>query len=593
MTKTFGAGKSDLFRNALLIGVFFLLGVIIYSNTLHSPFVFDDGPSITRNSTIKDVNNFFGNSSGYYKYPTRYIGYITFALNYRVGGFDPFWYHVVNLFIHIVNSLLVCCILSSTFIVPILDKVVSKEKSWIVSVIAGILFLIHPIQTEAVTFIVQRLTSLTAMFCLFSLLFYIKSMLLLDDFKKKSYMYYGLSVMSCVCAMKTKEISFIFPAVLILYECLFFERKIKQRVFLLLPYFLTFFIIPVSLLNFNAPVEKVLTDVGTITRVQTDMSRWEYLLTQISVVATYIRLLFFPINQNLDYDYPIYHSLSNPRVFFSAMLLLSLVGIAIWLYFHSRKSATAGLRVISFGILWFFITLSVESSIIPIVDVIFEHRLYLPSVGVFISVAMAASLIPWEGKRGTWAGALIFILATLCIATYTRNEIWRDDLALWSDTVKKSPLKARPHYNLGNSFNFRGKMEEAIKEYQAAIQINPEYADAYLNLGVAYASLGVEDRAERALKKAVQLEPYDAEAYYNLGLLYANRKLHPLAVEQYKKAISLNPDSAKILNNFGIALAEMGRLDEAISRFQLGLRYHPEDQELRKNLEHALKLKSL
>jgi tetratricopeptide (TPR) repeat protein len=392
--------------------------------------------------------------------------------------------------------------------------------------------------------------------------------------------------------MKTKEISFMFPAVLILYECLFFERKIKQRIFLLLPYFLTFLIIPVSLLNFNATVEKVLTDVGTITRVQTDMSRWDYLLTQISVVATYVRLLFFPINQNLDYDYPIYHSLSHPRVFFSAMLLLSLVGIAVWLYLHSRKSSTAGLRVISFGIFWFFITLSVESSIIPIVDVIFEHRLYLPSVGAFFSVAMSASLFPWEGKRRTCAGALILILAVLCIATYSRNGIWRDDLVLWSDTVKKSPLKARPHYNLGNSFNFRGKMEEAIKEYQAAIQINPEYADAYLNLGVAYASLGVEDRAERALKKAIQLEPYDAEAYYNLGLLYANRKLHHLAIEQYKKAISLTPDSAKIHNNFGIALAEMGRLDEAISQFQLGLRSHPEDQELRKNLDHALRLKS-
>jgi len=356
VTKTFGTGKSDLFRDVLLICIFFLLGGVIYSNTLHSPFVFDDGPSITRNSTIKDVKNFFGSSTGYHKYPTRYIGYITFALNYRVGGVDPFGYHVINILIHIVNSLLVYYILSATFRVPSIKNVVSKEKSWIASATAGILFLVHPVQTESVTFIVQRLTSLTAMFCLSSMVFYIKSMLLLDYIKKKSYLYYGFSVLSCVCAMKTKEISFIFPVVLILYECLFFERKIKQRVFLLLPYFLTFFIIPVSLLTFNAPVEKVLTDIGSITRVQTVMSRWEYLLTQISVVATYIRLLFFPINQNLDYDYPIYHSLSNPRVFFSAMLLLSLVGIAVWLYLQSRKSATAGLRVISFGILWFFIT---------------------------------------------------------------------------------------------------------------------------------------------------------------------------------------------------------------------------------------------
>jgi tetratricopeptide (TPR) repeat protein len=593
VTKTFEIGNSDSFRNILIIGVFFLLGGAIYSNTLYSPFVFDDGPSITRNPTIKDMNNFFGSSTGYHKYPTRYVGYITFALNYHFGGLDPFWYHVVNLLIHIANAVLLYYVLRATFRVPFLQRAVSEEISRMVSTTAGILFLVHPVQTEAVTFIVQRVTSLTAMFCLFSMLFYIKSMLLLPDFKIKSYLYYGLSVIFCVCAMKTKEISLVFPAVLILYECLFFDKKIKQRVFLLLPYCVTLLIIPVSLVNFNAPVEKVLADVGTITRVQTDMSRWDYLLTQISVVATYIRLLLLPIDQNLDYDYPIYHSLFHSRVFLSAILLLSIVGIAVWSYLRSRRGESAGLRVISFGILWFFITLSVESSVMPIVDVIFEHRLYLPSAGAFISFATAMSLVPRRWKRRTLAGALILVVGTLCIATYNRNETWKDDLTLWSDTVKKSPLKARPHYNLGNSYNSRGKMKEAVKEYQAAIHINPDYADAYLNLGVAYASLGVEDGAEGALKKAIQLQPSDAEAYYNLGLLYANRNLHNLAIEQYSKAISLNPDSAKIHNNFGIALAEMGRLDEAISQFQLGFRFHPEDQELRKNLEHALSLKSV
>lgn len=591
MTKFPWNGKTGFLRNVLLIGSFLLVGGVIYSNTFHSPFVFDDGPSITRNPTIKNLENFFGRSTGYDKYPTRFLGYATFALNYRVGELDPLWYHVVNLAIHIVNSLLVCFIAYFTFHTPFLKNSDYEETSKISAVIAGTLFLIHPVQTEAVTFIVQRLTSLATMFCLISLLFYIKSVSLLNDMKLKHYAYYGLSLISCMAAMKTKEISFTFPAMLFLYEFMFFERTLKRRVFLLSPFFLTFLIIPLSLIDFLAPMEKVLSDVGATMRVQTDMPRLDYFITQISVIATYVRLLFVPIHQNLDYDYPTYHSIFHPRVFISGLFLLAFVGVAVWLYLRSRKNASAGLRVVSFGIIWFFIMLSVESSLIPIVDVIFEHRVYLPSFGAFLSFAVAVSLISWRRQRRVWAGALILIMAVLSVATYKRNTIWRDDLALWSDTVEKSPLKARPHYNLGNSFYLRGRTKEALKEFRTAIQVNPEYADAYLNLGVAYASLGVEDGAERALRKAIQLKPYDAESYYNLGLLYSNRKMGHLAIEQYKKAVSLNPESANIHNNLGIALAEAGRIDEAIHQFLRGLRFHPEDRELRKNLENAYKLK--
>jgi Tfp pilus assembly protein PilF len=350
-------------------------------------------------------------------------------------------------------------------------------------------------------------------------------------------------------------------------------------------------IIPLSLINVRAPIGKVLADINNVSRVQTDIPRGDYFLTQLSVIVTYIRLLFFPINQNLDYDYPIYRSLFQPRVFFCAMSLLFFLGISLWLYLRSRREESAPLKVISFGIAWFFITLSIESSLVPIEDVIFEHRVYLPSVGAFVSLAMAATVISRKWNRTACIWVLVFITSALSIATYKRNMIWRDDLVLWSDNVQKSPLKARPHYNLGSSYLLRGLTEKAIREFRDAIQIDPGYSDAYLNLGVAYASIGAEEKAMEALHKAIQLNPTDSESYYNLGLLYSNKGSGHLAIEQYQKALLLNPESVNARNNLGIALAESGRIDEAIDQFQEGIRLSPGDEELRKNLENAYKLK--
>lgn len=586
----------SLENNVFLVVAFLLICFAIYSNTLHSPFVFDDGPSITRNPTIRNIENFYGNSAGFDKYPTRFLGYFTFALNYSVGAFDPFGYHILNMAIHAGNALLVYFILLITFRTPFLKKSLTEARAREISLTAGLLFLAHPVQTEAVTFIVQRLTSLATTFFLLSIFYYINARFLFEDrpnvSKRKYLSYITISFLFCVMAMKTKEISFTLPIVLVVYESFFFDGPYRTRILLLLPFLCTSLIIPLSLINVHAPIGKVLADISTSSRLQTEISRGDYFLTQLSVIVTYIRLLFFPINQNLDYDYPIYRSLFEPRVFFCAGFLLLLVGISLWLFFRSRRTESATLRVISFGMIWFFVTLSVESSLVPIVDVIFEHRIYLPSVGAFVSFAMVASVISKDWARKAWIGALILIIAGLSIGTYKRNLIWKDDLVLWSDNVKKSPAKARPHYNLGNSYFLRGMTDKAILEFRDAIQIDPGYSDAYLNLGVAYASLGADEKAMEFLNKAIQLNPTDSESYYNIGLLYSNKGLGHLAIEQYQKALLLNPESVNARNNLGIALAESGRIDDAIDQFQQGLKYLPGDHELRKNLENAYKLKS-
>ncbi len=586
-------GKPGGTRTLFLLGLLVVLGAAIYSNTLRSPFVFDDGPSITRNPAITDLDNFFINSTGYDKYPTRFLGLLTFALNYRIGGLDPFGYHVVNILIHILNSLLVYFVAAGIFRSPFLGKVSSGETSRGVSFAAAVLFLVHPVQTEAVTFIVQRLTSLAAMFSLASLHLYARYAGSENPRSWGGRAGYALSVLSCLAAMKTKEITFVLPVIISLYDLFFLEGSARKRILRLSPYLLAMAVIPLSLVNVSEPLGTLLSSVGSVTRVQTDLPRWDYLLTQISVVATYVRLLFLPVNQNLDYDYPTYHSLLTPRVALSGLFLLLLFGVAAWAYLRSKREGGAEHRVISFGIVWFFISLSVESSLIPIVDVCFEHRLYLPSVGAFLSVAMAGSMVLRRRDRKVRAGALVLAVAALSVATYQRNSVWKDDLTLWRDTVAKSPGKARPHYNLGNSLYMRGRVKEAIGEYRSAIRVDPVYADAHLNLGVAYAFLGVVEGAQDALEEAVRLKPNDAETRYNLGLLYSNKGWNDRAIVQYEKALSLKPGSAKILNNLGIALAEAGRVDDAIGRFREGLRINPGDRELVRNLGNAHRLKNL
>ncbi|MBI4838692.1 MAG: hypothetical protein HY806_06030, partial [Nitrospirae bacterium] len=192
---------------------------------------------------------------------------------------------------------------------------------------------------------------------------------------------------------KTKEIAFTLPIIIVLYEFMFFDGKIKKRILYLIPLLLTILIIPLAYMESGKSTGDLISDLSETARLQTEMSRMDYLFTQCRVIVTYIRLLFLPVNQNLDYDYPVYHSFLNPNVFLSFLFLMVIFCIGVYLLYRSRithylsvcNAQAVTLRITAFGILWFFVTLSVESSVIPIVDVIFEHRVYLPSIGAIIA----------------------------------------------------------------------------------------------------------------------------------------------------------------------------------------------------------------
>jgi hypothetical protein len=557
MTPLFGK-KSSLNKPAIHILLIAVFGLLAYSNTFNSPFQWDETKFILDNPIVKDLSYFVDTSKAqgleyYSALKSRYVGYFSFALNWKIDGPDVAGYHIVNLFIHIINALLVYFFAILTFRTPFLEKGRLREHSHEIAFFTSFLFIAHPLQIEAVTYIFQRLASLATLFYLSSMVTYLVFRLRREEKsddagKYRGTFFYILSVACAILAMKTKENAFTLPIVVVLYELFFFQGTLKKRLPPLIPLLLTLLIIPLTVIGLDRPPGEILSQMkdpaslgyqGIDTKV--------YLLTQFRVVTTYIRLLFLPINQNLDYDYPRYHSFLQPGVFVSFLFLALLSCLSLYLCFRSRLRPD--LRPVSFGVFWFFITLSVESSIIPIPMIINEYRVYLPSFGAFFAATSALFVIVEkfrDKKAHSFIVAfLILVMVLFSAATYARNSIWGSKVRLWEDVAQKSPRDARGHYNLGNAYRSEGRIDEAIRQYQIALRLEPTKAEAHDNLGVAYAMKGEFDSAVAEFQLALESDPFLPNAYNNLGGVYAKIGLLDKAIEYYKLAIALKPDDPR------------------------------------------------
>jgi len=270
-------------------------------------------------------------------------------------------------------------------------------------------------------------------------------------------------------------------------------------------------------------------------------------------------------------------------------VLLLLAGAGIYLYMRSRRGEPLQ-RVVSYGIFWFFITLSVESSVIPITDVIFEHRMYLPSVGVFLAIGAAGVFIARklkekkrEIKKGIAAGFTVIVLL-LTTVTFVRNRTWGDEITLWQDVVRKSPGKARTYNNLGNAYLDEGRMNDAIEEYKIALRLRPDYPAAHYNLGNVYKKRGRMNDAIQEYKTALKLAPNYAEAHNNLGNVYHKLGRMNDAIQEYKTALRLKPNLASAHHNLEIVYAELNSMYEALQAYQNALKLKPDDADTRYNL---------
>ena len=404
------AELSDTKKIALSVILIATVAIIIYSNSFYASFHFDDHPAIVENYTIHrfDLKEIFSTSS-------RPILDLTFALNYYFGKLDVFGYHLVNIMLHIANGIMLYFILLWTINTPHPNpppqggragEGVFSAVNFRVPLYASLIFIAHPIQTQAVTYIVSRSSVLATTFYLISVLLFIRAFKQIAKREEQktnderlyapgsmpyalsSKLYYFGAFLSSCLGMGTKQETATLPLMLLIYDFYFISKGdwkvLKGHYKIHLIMFSTVLI--AVYLSFSGLKMFVSFDYakGVPMPQEVPITSFQYFLTQLHVIPYYIRLLFVPANLNLDYDWPITRNIDLPTILFFVLLTCIIVA-AIMLY---RRA-----QLISFGIIWFFVTLSVTSSFIVIYDVIFEHRLYLPSIGFAMVIAFMISKI--------------------------------------------------------------------------------------------------------------------------------------------------------------------------------------------------------
>jgi tetratricopeptide (TPR) repeat protein len=568
------------YKNLTALAALAALVFLIYSNVLNGPFIFDDGMYIATNQQIKDLSLLWPPSP-------RYLTFLSFALNYAVGGLDTFGYHFFNVAVHAVNSALVFALATILFNTPLMKEKGFDGYACPAAIAASFLFAAHPVQTQAVSYITQRFASLTALFYLLSLVSYLKWR---TSENNSRFIFYAIAFFSAMAAQFTKETGFTLPAVMVLTEFVFFRRTkgTGRRAAALLPFLLVMAIVPFLLFGQEFSAGSGTGVSETTRRIQLrdleSVSAHDYLATQFRVMATYLSLLVLPVGQNIDYDYPLLRSFLLPEVILSAALVASVFILGVYLLVRGRSGRSGCFLMAGYGIIFFFMAISVESSIIPINDVIYEHRLYLPDAGaaIFFSALLMGVFAFLRNRSVLKASALAWavcvtaaIAVPLSAATWSRNNLWADEVLFWRDAAAKSPQKARVRNNLGNVLYKKGLAAEGMAEFRKAAELAPSFADARYNLGTAYKDLGMMEKAIIEFEAAVRSQPGKLNARNNLGLAYYTVGKYGEAEGQFKYILSANPGDYRARNHLGLVYSRSGRTDEAASEFRRALSINP------------------
>jgi tetratricopeptide (TPR) repeat protein len=518
----------------------------------------------------------------------RPLAYISFALNYYFGGYEVSGYHAVNTVIHVINGILVYFL--SFFILRQLPGVDGRRSTGgrlpqvpLMAGLAALIFTVHPLQTQSVTYVVQRMNGMAVMFYLLSFLLYILG----RSAKKRQWLLFSASLVSWGLALGSKEIAATLPLVIMLYEWYFIRdlrmdwlrRNLKYAIGVLV-----LLLILAFLFTGGDPLERI-----PDTYARRDFSITERLLTQFRVVVFYISLVLFPLpaRQNLIHQFPVSTSMFSPATtFWSFAVIVALICLAVWL---AKRQ-----RLVSFCILWFLLNLAIESSVIGL-EIIYEHRLYLPMFGAaLLAVYLIFNGLPGRQRvAGAVSLAAILMLGT---AAFTRNGIWRDEMTLWSDVVSKNPTSLRAQNDLGLALKEQGRTEEAIRHFENALEINPDYMRARYNLGNVMMESGnlseAIDHYNEALKigrDSPLVATIDfARAHNNLGAAMARQGNLTEAIVQFSEALEIDPQLADAHNNLGAAMAQQGDLDAAIRHFRAALEVMPDYIDAERNLQRAL-----
>jgi hypothetical protein len=462
-----------------------LLTLAAYSRSFSGEFQFDDY-QIVNNPVVQQPDLY-----GLLRWArTRILPFVTFVLNYEFGGENPFAYHLANFSIHLLATLGVFHLALALCQTPHLRNSALNRQGSTFAGAAALLFACHPLQIQAVTYIAQRVSSMATLFYVASILFYVRARNRQTIGMAGAGAAYVASFALAVAAFLSKENAVTLPIMVLLTELVFFRGTgMRKNALRFVPLALVVLTIPLVWLLLPAQHPLPVTDslpwlkrqtvrlLGVLSQAaeSESVSPLDYFLTQCVVLPRYLRMVFLPYGFNVDHDVPFEHHLTATVVAgFAFLAVVFSVGVHM-----TRRSP-----VIGFGILWFFTSLAVESTFVPIRDPMNEHRMYLAMPGVSFALA---GLFVWSAERQTkltWIVGTAFV-AVLCTATFVRNEAWRTQRALWQAALAKSPGKARVHVNYGTALHLDGELDEAIEHYCRALEIEPGNKRARSNINLA------------------------------------------------------------------------------------------------------------
>jgi len=567
---------SDGKRYAFVFIALFIFLLIIYGNSFHGEWHLDDTGNILENTNVHLRNLSWPEIKRTFYLQDRIsisrpVSFFSFALNYYFGGLNVFGYHLVNLAIHYISAIFLFLFIYNTLRLPILrDRYGANAYS--LSLLSTFLWAVSPVQVLAVSYIVQRMASMAGMFYIMAMYFYLKGRTSNDLWKGIAF--FVVCALSALLSVGCKQNAAMLPVSLFFYDLFLIQgvtgKSIKKN--------LKMVAIPLLMLlalgAFYTDMSSILT--GYSNRPFTLAER---LLTEPRVIVFYISLLLYPIHSRfaLIHDIDISRTLFDPWTTLPAILLIVLINV--YAIFAARKRP-----LISFCITFFFLNHLIEGSIIPL-ELIYEHRNYIPSMFFFVPVAILIlrALDYLSYKRSLQFIVVIgiaFLLYDMGHTVHTRNEVLKTDLNLWTDNVNKYPDLSRPHNNLGNVYFNKGLLLEAFAEFNKASQLNrhPNLKIAAIcehNLGQIYRIAGRNDRAIAKFKKALSIYPLYTPSLHGLGMIELRKGNTKKAYSYAIKALGINPDSAELHELLSLALLKFDRLKAAMIESQKALNLDP------------------
>lgn len=556
---------------------------LAYHNTFSVPFLFDDNSSIAENPTIRSLATaWMPPVGGGHTVSGRPFLNFTLALNHAAHGTAVWSYHLLNLLIHAAAGCALFGIVRRTLVIVGRDHLIpptsekrrgsvtppySEDATWLALAVA-LLWTLHPLQTQAVTYIIQRAESLVSLLYLLTLWAFIRSV---EPGAAKGWSV--LAWIACLLGMATKEVMVTAPVMVALYDRIFVAGSWREvwtrRKWFHLSLVLTWLLL--AWLVVGTAGRGGTAGLGSV------MSPWGYALTQVGAVVHYLRLSLWP--QPLVFDYGKALVAGWGDVWWQALLLIPLGAASLWAAWRGRAVGWLGV--------FFFAVLAPSSSFVPVVtQTMSEHRVYLALAAVVTLVVVGLYTV-----LGRKSFAVFAVLAVgLTAATVRRNHDYRTELAIWEDTVVKRPVNVRALAALGSIHQEAGRHEEARVLLQEAVRVAPQSVEARNNLGNAWMKAGNWTEAMKCFEEALVLKPGEPYALNNLGnaLLQLGRGAE--AIARFEAALRAKPDFPEPRFNLANTLAQAGRTAEALTHYDFYLRMKPDDVEARSNYAATLQM---